>query len=82
MEEKFEELKKELKKRGEALDMLLDMMAESGDPGFVFIKKERDLSRKMHEISIDNNISDDKFKKMNNLLDQFENMLNDIKEEK
>lgn len=78
MEEKFEELKK----RGEALDMLLDMMAESGDPRFVFIKKERDLSRKMHEISIDNNISDDKFKKMNNLLDQFENMLNDIKEEK
>ncbi len=57
MEEKFEELKK----RGEALDMLLDMMAESGDPRFVFIKKERDLSRKMHEISIDNNISDDKF---------------------
>lgn len=78
MEEKFEELKK----RGEALDMLLDMMAESGDPRFVFVKKERDLSRKMHEISIDNNISDDKFKKMNNLLDQFENMLNDIKEEK
>lgn len=78
MEEKFEELKK----RGEALDMLLDMMAESGDPRFVFIKKERDLSRKMREISIDNNISDDKFKKMNNLLDQFENMLNDIKEEK
>lgn len=78
MEEKFEELKK----RGEALDMLLDMMAESWDPRFVFIKKERDLSRKMREISIDNNISDDKFKKMNNLLDQFENMLNDIKEEK
>lgn len=78
MEEKFEELKK----RGEALDMLLDMMAESGDPRFVFVKKERDLSRKMHEIFIDNNISDDKFKKMNNLLDQFENMLNDIKEEK
>lgn len=78
MEEKFEELKK----RGEALDMLLDMMAERGDPRFVFIKKERDLSRKMHKISIDNNISDDKFKKMNNLLDQFENMLNDIKEEK
>lgn len=37
---------------------------------------------KMSKISIDNNISDDKFKKMNNLLDQFENMLNDIKEEK
>lgn len=78
MEEKFEELKK----RGEAIGMLLDMMAESGDPRFVFVKKIRDLSRKMHEISIDNNISDDKFKKMNNLLDQFENMLNDIKEEK
>lgn len=78
MEEKFEELKK----RGEAIDMLLDMMAESGDPRFVFVKKIRDLNRKMHEISIDNNISDDKFKKMNNLLDQFENMLNDIKEEK
>lgn len=78
MEEKFEELKK----RREALDTLLDMMAESGDPRFVFVKKERDLGRKMHKISIDNNISDDKFKKMNNLLDQFENMLNDIKEEK
>ncbi len=78
MEEKFEELKK----RGEAIGMLLDMMAESGDPRFVFVKKIRDLNRKMHEISIDNNISDDKFKKMNNLLDQFENMLNDIKEEK
>lgn len=78
MEEKFEELKK----RGEAIGMLLDMMAESGDPRFVFVKKIRDLSRKMHEISIDNSISDDKFKKMNNLLDQFENMLNDIKEEK
>lgn len=78
MEEKFEELKK----RGEAIDMLLDIMAESGDPRFVFVKKIRDLNRKMHEISIDNNISDDKFKKMNNLLDQFENMLNDIKEEK
>lgn len=78
MEEKFEELKK----RGEAIGMLLDMMAESGDPRFVFVKKIRDLSRKMHEISIDNNISDDKFKKMTNLLDQFENMLNDIKEEK
>ena len=77
MEEKFEELKK----RGEAIGMLLDMMAESGDPRFVFVKKIRDLNRKMHEISIDNNISDDKFKKMNNLLDQFENMLNDIKEE-
>lgn len=78
MEEKFEELKK----RGEAIGMLLDMMAESGDHRFVFVKKIRDLNRKMHEISIDNNISDDKFKKMNNLLDQFENMLNDIKEEK
>lgn len=78
MEEKFEELKK----RGEAIGMLLDMMAESGDPRFVFVKKIRDLNRKMYEISIDNNISDDKFKKMNNLLDQFENMLNDIKEEK
>lgn len=78
MEEKFEELKK----RGEAISMLLDIMAESGDPRFVFVKKTRDLNRKMHEISIDNNISDDKFKKMNNLLDQFENMLNDIKEEK
>ena len=35
MEEKFEELKK----RGEAIGMLLDMMAESGDPRFVFVKK-------------------------------------------
>lgn len=78
MEEKFEELKK----RGEAIDMLLDIMEESGDLRFVFVKKRRDLSRKMYEISIDNSISDDKFKKMNNLLDQFENMLNDIKEEK
>lgn len=78
MEEKFEELKK----RREAIDMMLDIMAESGDPRFVFVKKENDLVRKMHEISIDNNISDDQFKKMNNLLDQFENMLNDIKEEK
>lgn len=78
MEEKFEELKK----RGEAIDMLLDIMAESGDLRFIFVKKIRDLSRKMHEISIDNSISDDKLKKMNNLLDQFENMLNDIKEEK
>nr|DAI07344.1 MAG TPA: hypothetical protein [Bacteriophage sp.] len=78
MEEKFEELKK----RGEAIDMLLDIMAESGDLRFIFVKKRRDLSRKMYEISIDNSISDDKFKKMNNLLDQFENMLNDIKEEK
>lgn len=78
MEEKFEELKK----RREAIDMMLDIMAESGDPRFVFVKKEKDLIRKMHEIFIDNNISDDQFKKMNNLLDQFENMLNDIKEEK
>lgn len=78
MEEKFGELKK----RGEAIDMLLDIMAESGDLRFIFVKKIRDLSRKMHEISIDNSISDDKLKKMNNLLDQFENMLNDIKEEK
>lgn len=78
MKEKFEELKK----RREAIDMMLDIMAESGDPRFVFVKKENDLGRKMHEISIDNNISDDQFKKMNNLLDQFENILNDIKEEK
>lgn len=36
MEEKFEELKK----RGEALDMLLDIMAESGDPSLYLLKKK------------------------------------------
>ena len=37
MEEKFEELKK----RGEAIDMLLDIMAESGDLRFIFVKKKK-----------------------------------------
>lgn len=71
----------ELKKKSEAIDMILNIMAESGDPRFIFVKKERDLQNKMHKISMNNNIPDDKFKKMNNLLDQFEKMLNDIEEE-
>lgn len=72
----------ELKKKSEAIDMILNIMAESGDPRFIFVKKERDLQNKMHKISMNNNIPDDKFKKMNNLLDQFEKMLNDIEEER
>ena len=71
----------ELKKKSEAIDMILNIMAESGDPRFIFVKKEKDLQNKMHKISMNNNIPDDKFKKMNNLLDQFEKMLNDIEEE-
>lgn len=72
----------ELKKKSEAIDMILNIMAESGDPRFIFVKKERDLQNKMHKISMNNNIPDDKFKKMNNILDQFEKMLNDIEEER
>lgn len=72
----------ELKKKSEAIDMILNIMAESGDPRFIFVKKEKDLQNKMHKISMNNNIPDDKFKKMNNLLDQFEKMLNDIEEER
>lgn len=72
----------ELKKKSEAIDMILNIMAESGDPRFIFVKKEKDLHNKMHKISMNNNIPDDKFKKMNNLLDQFEKMLNDIEEER
>lgn len=72
----------ELKKKSEAIDMILNIMAESGDPRFIFLKKEKDLRNKMHKISMNNNIPDDKFKKMNNLLDQFEKMLNDIEEER
>lgn len=72
----------ELKKKSEAIDMILNIMAESGKPRFIFVKKERDLHNKMYKISMNNNIPDDKFKKMNNLLDQFEKMLNDIEEER
>lgn len=72
----------ELKKKSEAIDMILNIMAETGDPRFIFVKKEKDLQNKMHKISMNNNIPDDKFKKMNNLLDQFEKMLNDIEEER
>ena len=62
--------------------MILNIMAESGDPRFNFVKKEKDLQNKMYKISMNNNIPDDKFKKMNNLIDQFEKMLNDIEEER
>ena len=72
----------ELKKKSEAIDMIINIMAESGNPRFIFAKKERDLYNKMYKISMNNNIPDDKFKKMNNLLDQFEKMLNDIEEER
>lgn len=51
----------ELKQRSEAIDMILSIMAESGDPRFIFVKKERDLHNKMHEISMNDNIPDDKF---------------------
>ena len=53
----------ELKKKSEAIDMILNIMAESGDPRFIFVKKEKDLQNKMHKISMNNNIPDDKFKK-------------------
>lgn len=73
MEEKFEELKK----RKEAIDMILDVMAESGDPRFVFVKKERDFHNRMLEISTDINITDRIFKRFNNLIDQFQKFINE-----
>lgn len=67
----------ELKKKSEAIDTLLDIMAKTGDPRFVFFKKERDFHNRMLEISTDINITDRIFKRFNNLIDQFQKFINE-----
>ena len=73
----MEENLEELKKKSEAIDTLLDIMAKTGDPRFVFLKKERDFHNRMLEISTDINITDRIFKRFNNLIDQFQKFINE-----
>ena len=74
----------EMKKRNEMMDMILDMMAEAtGDKKIVCVKKTKKLGESIDEIAMDleRNIPEEKLDELINLIDQFQKMINDFKED-
>lgn len=73
----------EMEKKSQAIDMLIDMLAEgTGDQRFVFVKKNKNFMNKCHEISMDKKVKKEKFEKLNNLIDQFTKLIDDVMEDK
>lgn len=73
-----------LKMKKEAMDMFIDMFAEAtGDPRVIVFKKCKDFNRKLQDISLNENVTDEQFNQISGLLDQFEELIDDVlKEEK
>lgn len=81
MKEELEKKIEGLKKKSEVMDMLLDMLAETGEPRAVCMKKMKELQNSVGKFYEDMDISDDKINKLASLLDQFAKMVKDLKEE-
>lgn len=75
----MEEMKEEMKKKNEAMDMMINMLAEvTGDTRFVIMKKETEFHRKIQNIITDENVTDEKLKQINDLLYQFTKLVDDV----
>lgn len=71
-----------IKAKHEAINMIMDIMAETGDARMVFAKEDRDFSEKTYKILINKEITDEQFIKLTSLLKQFSVMIDDcLKEE-
>ena len=74
MEENIEKIKS----KRDAFDMIFDLLAQTGEPRFVYQKKNSKFQNKLSDLSIDNDITDEQFKKLSNLIDQFDKMTDDF----
>lgn len=77
MDESFEKAKK----KSEMFDMFFDMLAETGDPRFVYVKKAKNFRKKLMDISTNDNVTNEQFEKLTNILEQFEKMIDDVVKE-
>lgn len=72
----------EIKKRSEAMDMIMDLLAETGDERMIFVSKANKLSNKIRDLSINYNVSKEKFKELTNIVEQFNKAIDEtLKEE-
>lgn len=73
---------KELKKKSEAMDIVIDILAETGNKQMAYMQQSNKLNKKTQKILMNFNITDEQFDKFTNLLKQFEQMIDElIKEE-
>ena len=74
----MEENMEKMKSKRDAFDMIFDLLAQTGKPRFVYQKKISKFQNKLSDLSIDNDITDEQFKKLSNLIDQFDKMTDDF----
>lgn len=63
---------KELKKKSEAMDIVIDILAETGNKQMAYMQQSNKLNKKTQKILMNFNITDEQFDKFTNLLKQFE----------
>lgn len=65
----------------EAFKMLVDMLAQTGDPRMVFVKKHDELRDRCHKMAINKSITDEQFKGLTSIISQCKKLIDDyIKE--
>ena len=70
----------DIKKKSMLMDMLMDIMAKDGNPRFVAMKVIKDISTRLTEMAVDDNLTDEQLKSLINIVEQFDLMLNEVKE--
>ena len=80
MEGKKEKLE-ELKAQHEAFKMFFDMLAETGEPRFIFQKKWVDFRDKLSELALDDKITNQQFERLSSLIDQFVDFVDGVLKE-
>ncbi len=77
MKEKIEKAEKQ----HEAFGMFFDLLAQSGEPRFIYNKKLFDFREKLSNLTTDEKVTNEQFEKLNNLIDQFTKLVDDILKE-
>ena len=81
-ENRMEEMRKKMEARSEVMDMILDMMAETTqDPRMIMVAKHNKQVRKIRDLSANEDITDEQFEKITQLIEQFDKLIDDVLKE-
>lgn len=73
-----------MKKKGELIDQIIDMLANTGSSKFKLLRNRNNLYNKINDLLLSDDVakgSEELAEKLTTLFEQFENIINDFIEE-